>query len=166
MPLQVRLAPATPALRCAACHDDLDEPRVVCGACGVALHPECSRGLERCPTLGCGVRRRPTVARPVAPAAQASSGLLLWFGSGTLACLWPLLLTLYLALVGSDGRWPSPITMLFSFVAAVSTGSLIGHFVLAPRARRLHGEGPHRLNAFFASLLGFVGSLVWLAIGI
>jgi len=44
------------ALRCAFCHDDLDEKEgesVTCAGCRTVLHWDCRALLARCPTLGC-----------------------------------------------------------------------------------------------------------------
>lgn len=73
------------ALRCAWCHDDLDEAAAVftpeleaeaCEACGVWLHRACREesradGGPACPTLGCPGRR---LYAPLAVANRAHSG--------------------------------------------------------------------------------------------
>lgn len=60
-------------LRCAYCHDGVDERAVVdhCPSCDVVLHADCRRALGRCPTVGCEASRpaapprpRPAPARP------------------------------------------------------------------------------------------------------
>ena len=51
--MQVTLRARGAMLRCALCHDDLEEPPTVCAVCGTALHGECRESLATCPTLGC-----------------------------------------------------------------------------------------------------------------
>lgn len=151
MTVQVRLAPATAALRCAACHGDLDEPRVVCGACGVALHADCGRGAERCPTLGCrGTGREP--APPTPP--RGALNTLLWLFPGFLAFCWPALTLLYLFAFGDPFGPPNAAEYLV-LPAGLATGPAVSHLVLVPLASRRLGKGRHHLTAFLATLLGY-----------
>jgi hypothetical protein len=64
MKLRARAAP----LRCALCHDDLDQASFFCGGCGVRLHTDCRESLTRCPTLGCVPRVH---VRRIAPWSRA-----------------------------------------------------------------------------------------------
>ncbi len=66
----------TAFVRCAFCHDALDEKRIECGSCGTLLHAEYAS--ERCPTLGC----RPVVEREPTrwPWADNRGWLSLWLG--------------------------------------------------------------------------------------
>lgn len=45
-------------MRCAYCHDAIDELADICTGCQTGLHPECWDEAQRCPTLGC--ERTPT----------------------------------------------------------------------------------------------------------
>lgn len=57
--------------RCALCHDALGSAPAVCPRCATALHPDCRRGLERCPTLGCSTHVAITERRPPPPPPTA-----------------------------------------------------------------------------------------------
>lgn len=54
---EIQLHPRPSAQRpaCVSCHGGLGstDAALACDACGVPLHWECWRGLERCPSLGC-----------------------------------------------------------------------------------------------------------------
>jgi hypothetical protein len=56
----------TPDLRCAICHDVLQEG-VVCARCAVRYHRECRAHLERCPSLGCDGRPALEAMEPESP---------------------------------------------------------------------------------------------------
>ena len=55
---EIQLHPRPSAQRpaCVSCHGGLgsNDAALACDACGVPLHWECWRSLERCPSLGCG----------------------------------------------------------------------------------------------------------------
>lgn len=72
---QLRVKRARRRSRCLLCREDLayDEPNVVCGTCGVEVHPECRRELApdgACATLGCDGQ---LVDEPASPASRESA---------------------------------------------------------------------------------------------
>jgi hypothetical protein len=58
----IALAPRAAALRCALCHDDVDDEAPSCRGCGTRLHVECGAELGGCPTSGCAERARLSAA--------------------------------------------------------------------------------------------------------
>ncbi len=54
------------ALRCAFCHDDLEEEAAFCPGCQTVLHLDCRAQLTECPTLGC----RSSMFTPLPAAAR------------------------------------------------------------------------------------------------
>ncbi|MGE0708111.1 MAG: hypothetical protein AB7N76_17120 [Planctomycetota bacterium] len=95
----LRATSASPALRCALCHDELchddqAEERVSCAQCGTAVHGECAREHERCPTLACPQELVPwsfaeAMERRDGPLVQAGAlyGAILGAGLGVWAVL-------------------------------------------------------------------------------
>ncbi len=64
-------------MRCAYCHDTLEDTVGVCGGCQTGLHSECWSEAQRCPTLGCGR----TPFRPLTWLGWLLSSVLIFLGA-------------------------------------------------------------------------------------
>jgi len=64
-------------MRCAYCHDSLEDTVGICSGCQTGLHPECWSEAARCPTLGCGR----TPLRPLTWLGRVLASILLFLGA-------------------------------------------------------------------------------------
>lgn len=96
------LRPRSSKLRCALCHDGLDES-LSCPGCGTQVHAECRAEARACPSLGCDAERPPAKRRRVgkrasvilvlavlliAPVSRANPVYLLWGTRSFDSTLW------------------------------------------------------------------------------
>lgn len=164
LPVEPRVeARADSVLRCASCHGDLAARHYTCSGCGVSLHHDCRLGLERCTTIGCGVRVGPrpdqsrqgtaqVVPPSLPPQRRGVLFHLVWLVPGLLSFVWPV----WGWLLGDN-----PLALIFG----VLLGPMIGHGCLAMYARANDDPGSPHVRAFIAEAVGFTASWVALSVG-